>query len=135
MKTILKLSFTDWHTIYNEYNYVGFGDYLIVGDKYSDTGGPAYTVAIHLTYLHDNGDIWIKHFLSDSYKDQPINIPGKFLEALEKFINYIDNNHIFNSSALDIYRDLYADKHFPGLGYIKKLSMVHHLELINSLIS
>ena len=28
----------------------GFGDFLIVGDDYSDTGGPAYAVAIHLTF-------------------------------------------------------------------------------------
>lgn len=127
--------FTDWHNIYGEYNYVGFGDYLIVGDKYSDTGGPAYTVAIHLTYRHKNGDIWVKHFLSDSDKDLPINIQGKFAEALDKLIRFIDENEIIVSKGIEDFRNLHSTGHFPGLGYIKKLSMVHHLELINSLLS
>lgn len=127
--------FTDWHSIYREYNYVGFGDYLIVGDKYSDTGGPAYTVAIHLTFRHKNGDIWVKHFLSDSDKGLPINIQGKFAEALDKLIEFIDENDIIVSKAIGDFRNLHSTGHFPGLGYIKKLSMIHHLELINSLLS
>lgn len=30
----------------------GFGDFLIVGDEFSESGGPAYAVAIHLTYIN-----------------------------------------------------------------------------------
>jgi hypothetical protein len=29
----------------------GFGDFLIVGDDYSESGGPAYAIAIHLTFI------------------------------------------------------------------------------------
>ncbi|OGT98152.1 MAG: hypothetical protein A2298_00565, partial [Gammaproteobacteria bacterium RIFOXYB2_FULL_38_6] len=56
-------SFSDLYSIYRQEGYAGFGDFLIVGDAYSETGGPAHVVAIHLTYPNDNV-IWIKHFLS-----------------------------------------------------------------------
>ena len=35
---------------------------MIVGDDYMESGGPAYAVAIHLTYLNKEGDMFIRHF-------------------------------------------------------------------------
>ena len=43
--------FSDLHITYEEEGMDGFGDFLIVGDEYSESGGPARAVAIHLTYL------------------------------------------------------------------------------------
>ena len=61
----------------------GFGDYLIVGGDYSEAGGPAYAVVIHLTYLDSEDNMFIYHFLSDQ-TDSPTDPGGKFLEALSK---------------------------------------------------
>lgn len=124
--------FSDLHITYEEENMDGFGDFLIVGDDYSTSGGPAYAIAIHLTYLKttDDNNMYIRHFVSD--RVEGVADPGgKFLEALKKLVIYIDENATdFNTKACDEYRSLYKKEHFPGLGYAKKISMQHHLELI-----
>ena len=127
--------FSDRYDTYEEDGYKGFGDFLIVGDEYYEAGGPAYAVAIHLTYLHDSKDIWVKHFVSDD-KGSPVNTPGKFLEALRKLNTFVTRNlETFKySDACKEFLQLYKDQYFPGLGYVKKLSMKHHIELINQLI-
>ena len=43
--------FSDLHVTFEEEKMNGFGDFLIVGDDYSESGGPAYAVAIHLTFI------------------------------------------------------------------------------------
>ncbi len=125
--------FSDLHITYDLEGMEGFGDFLIVGDDYMETGGSAYAIAIHLTYLDEEKNIFIWHFLSDR-TDSPVDPAGKFFEALEKLIARIDceNTSAFNSKACNEFRDLHKRGHFPGLGYIKKLSMQHHIELLSA---
>lgn len=125
--------FSDLHIIYKDEGYAGFGDFLIVGDSYSPTGGPAYAVAIHMTYINNEKDMWIKHFISES-RGTPVDPAGKFLEALEKLVKYVRGrkNEIYISDACNEFKSLYRAQHFPGLGYVKKLSMKHHIELIDN---
>jgi len=128
--------FSDLHITYTDENMNGFGDFLIVGDDYSETGGPAYAVAIHLTYLNDEGDMFIYHFISDQ-TSSPTDPGGKFLEALKKLVSEINKpkSLIYRSSACKKYLELYDKQHYPGLGSVKKLSMQHHLELIANFIN
>jgi len=123
--------FSDLHITYPDEGMDGFGDFLIVGDDYTETGGPAYAVAIHLTYLQNDDDMHIYHFVSDQ-TDSPTDPGGKFLEALRKLDNEVRKNNslIFKSNACKEYLKLYKKKHYPGLGHVKKLSMQHHIELI-----
>jgi len=124
--------FSDLHMIYEDEGYAGFGDFLIVGDSYSPTGGPAYAVAIHATYINAEEDMWIKHFISES-RGTPVDPAGKFLEALGKLVKYVRSrrNEIYLSDACNEFMSLFKRQHFPGLGYVKKLSMKHHIELID----
>ena len=130
--------FSDLHITYDDEGMDGFGDFLIVGDGYSESGGPAYAVAIHLTYLdeHEDNDMFIYHFLSVR-TDSPTDPGGKFFEALEKMIQTIEarDTKIFQSNACEQYKELYDKKHYPGLGLVKKLSMQHHLELVANYIN
>ncbi len=123
--------FSELHATFRDEGMDGFGDYLIVGNDYSETGGPALSVVIHLTYLNQDEDMFIYHF--KSHKTQKaIDTAGKFYEALEKMIQTAskDSSKIFKSQAFNEYKKLYEDQHYPGLGYVKKLSMLHHIELI-----
>lgn len=125
--------FSDLHITFPEFGVDGYGDFLTVGDRYREGGGPAYAVAIHLTYLDpDNDDaMLVRHFLSDT-NGTPSDTAGKFLEALNKIIAEVDSEHtkILNTTAVDEFRRLHADQHYPGLGYAKKLSMRHHIETL-----
>lgn len=125
------------HITYEEEGMDGFGDFLIVGDEYSESGGPARAVAIHLTYLKntDEDNMYIKHYVSE--RIEGVTDPGgKFLEALEKLVKDISlYEDEFNTEACKTYINLYEKEHFPGLGYVKKLSMQHHLEIIAKFLS
>jgi len=125
--------FSDLHATYELENATGFGDYLIVGDEYLEGGGPAYTIAIHLTFIDNEKDdeMHIMHFKSDR-QDTPKDPAGKFAEALEKLMAAIDarDSKFADTEAIAEFRDLHARGHYPGLGYLKKLSMKHHIETL-----
>jgi hypothetical protein len=115
----------------------GFGDFLIVGEEYSESGGPAYAVAVHMTFVdeEEDEDMHIFHFVSDRSSD-PADPGGKFLEAVQKIRNEVDNyNRLYQSRACEEFLDLLDRQHYPGLGYVKKLTMQHHLELLSDFLS
>lgn len=130
--------FTDIHLLFkDEYNLDGFGDFQTIGSRYSESGGPAYAVALHFSYIDAEGDkeIFVRHYVSDT-NHTPADPASKFAEALEKFIiDYEANPGLFyETQAIVEFKNLKQDGHFPGLGYIKKLSIKHHLEtLVNFL--
>jgi len=125
--------FSDLHVTYADRGMDGFGDFLIVGDVYSEGGGPAYAVAIHLTFIDNDKDdvMYIYHFVSDT-KDTPTDPAGKFGQALGKLIKKLDSgtSKLLETEAIKEFRSLHAKGHFPGLGYVKKLSMKHHIETL-----
>lgn len=126
-------SFSDLHITYEQEGVDGFGDFLVVGANYSDTGGPAYAVAIHITFInHERDDeMFIHHFVSDR-QNTPTDPAGKFLEALNKLVTEVESpgTSIYRGQAIDEFMELHEREHYPGLGYIKKLSMKHHLETL-----
>ena len=128
----LESVFTEEHLFYLQEGYVGFGDFLTIGDNYSESGFMPYAVAIHISYADKSGKINVKHFVSDSNGDTS-DIGGKFAEANNKLVAWCDEKNI-NTSAILEFRNLSDSGHFPGLGVIKKLSIINHIELmVNSI--
>lgn len=129
--------YSDLYLTYREVPGEAFGDFLVVGDDYSEGGGPAFAVAIHLTYAEpdDEDQLYINHYLSTS-NESAADTAGKFAEALDKLVADVNNpeTKVFQSRAVAEYKRLHQDQHFPGLGYIKKLSMQHHMELMAHLL-
>lgn len=126
--------FSDLHLTYDQTGYDGFGDYQMIGYHYQDDGGPAHAVAIHFSSI-DSSDssIVMNHFVSDNITG-PIDPGGKFLEALKKLHSYLQKNPQYETAGVEEYKKLYKSKHFPGLGVVKRLSIMHHIELIHSLL-
>ncbi|WP_436326967.1 sce7725 family protein [Brevibacterium sp. FAM 27836] len=125
--------FSDLHVTYEERGGDGYGDFLTIGDHYSEGGGPAYAVAIHLTFIDPSNDdaMFVYHFKSDD-NDTPVDPAGKFAQALSKLISTVNDpaTKVLPTSAVEEFRDLHRRNHFPGLGYVKKLSIKHHLETL-----
>ena len=126
--------FSDLPATYTDESMDDFGDFLIVGDDYSESGGPAWAVAIHLTYIGNDDAMYIYHFVSDQ-TNSPTDPGGKFFEALSKLVAKVSekNSPISKTEACKEFQALHRKGHYPGLGYVKKLSMKHHLELIAGL--
>lgn len=119
--------FSKEYRFYIQDGFVGFSDFLTIGDNYSESGFLPRAVAIHLSYL-DNGQIKVKHFVSDSNEDVS-DIGGKFSEAINKLVIWCNENNL-NTAAIKEFRDLQERGHFPGLGTLKKLTIMNHIELI-----
>ncbi|MCE1166927.1 MAG: sce7725 family protein [Sphingobacteriia bacterium] len=120
--------FTDDHLFYSKEGYTGFSDYLTIGNIYKEGGFSPYAVAIHLTYLTDDHKIRIHHFVSDSNDDYE-DVPGKFKEALAKLIQFIDEEKM-QTMACNQFRQIEKEGSYPGLGSLKKLSILNHIELV-----
>jgi hypothetical protein len=122
----------DYFHYVNE-GFTAFSDYLTIGADYIEGGMLPYAVVIHLTYKDPGSeDIRIRRFISDNNLDAS-DTAGKFYEALSKLIAFVDTNNI-NSLAIKQFRDYFHRGAFPGLGIIKKLSIMHHIELVQTLL-
>lgn len=125
--------FSDLHATYTDEGMRGFGDFLMVGDDYIESGGPAYAIAIHLTFIDPDQDdsMNIYHFKSER-QDAPTDPAGKFIEALAEMIENLNapGSKVLETKAVQEFRTLHSNGHFPGLGYVKKLSMNHHIETL-----
>ena len=102
-----------------------------MGDEYSESGFAPYAVAIHIVYFDQEQDLRIFHFVSDSNLD-PSNPAGKFKEALSKLINKVNEGLIQRTVAIEEFERLYRTQSYPGLGTVKKLSIMHHIELVGN---
>jgi hypothetical protein len=130
--------FSELHLTYTDMGMAGFGDFLTVGDLFSEGGGPAYAVAIHLTFIDPDKDdvMYIYHFVSTT-NDTPTDPAGKFGQALKKVIDRLNSgtSKLLETEAVQELRQLDEKGHFPGLGHVKKLSMKHHIETLASYLA
>lgn len=127
--------FSEDHIYYKDEGYCGFGDYSIVGNNYEESGFSPRAVAIHIVYFAKDNTLRIHHFVSDSNYGIE-DVAGKFYEAVSKLSIWSEKlDHQQYTFALSTLLD-YANKgYYPGLPTIKKLSIMHHLELINKYLS
>lgn len=120
--------FSEEYKFYQEDGFVGFSDFLTIGDNYSETGYLPRAVAIHLSYIESN-KIKVRHFTSDSNQDSS-DIGGKFAEALQKLVDWCNEENITETEGIKTFKELHKRGHFPGLGSVKKISTINHIELI-----
>lgn len=125
--------YSDDFAFYQDDNLWGYGDYTTLSKDFIEGGMLPYAIAIHLTYKKSDEEINVHHFVSDSNFDQS-NIQGKFIEAARKIEPFYEMNHLDRTSAVEeLISKAQSYDGYPGLGYLKKLSILNHLELINRL--
>lgn len=126
--------FSEDFAYYKNDGLAGFADYTPMAKDFIEGGMLPYAIAIHLTYQKSDDQIFVHHFVSDNNFDQS-NIRGKFHEAAVKIAPFFNNNGLYHTSAVDeLIRRADSDDGYPGLGYIKKLSVKNHLELITHIL-
>lgn len=125
--------FTDEHLYAESEGYAGFGDYLTIGHDYAEGGFLPRVVAIHWTYADQGtGEILLRHFTSGP-SDHSRDIGGKFLRAAEDLIRFLDAEAI-DTRAANMARAHLRQQQFPGLGTLKKWSIMNHLELVSGIL-
>lgn len=128
--------FTDDHTFAESEGYLGTGDYSIIGSSYSESGFAPYAVAIHIVYENPKGSgiLRVRHFVSDS--NDGIDDPaGKFEEAARKLASWVEKVKMEKTNGLSAILQAHQEGCYPGLGSLKKYSIMHHLELMGNILS
>lgn len=123
--------FSEDCTLYPNHDFVGFADYSVVGRDFTMSGFAPKAVAIHIVYFAKKGIMRIRHFVSTSNGD--IDDPaGKFSEAVTELVNWYNNNKetVPLTFGLKMFIQHHNNGTFPALGPVKKLSIMHHLEVI-----
>ncbi|MDR1471720.1 MAG: sce7725 family protein [Synergistaceae bacterium] len=126
---------SDDHLYYIEEGYQGFGDYSIVGNEFTESAFAPRAVAIHIAYFDKDNALRIRHFISDS-NEGISDVAGKFAEAVSKLAAWYKNVEPkpFTRGLQTLLRH-YANGTYPGLPTLKKLSIMHHLELIGQFLN
>ncbi len=122
--------YSEDHLYFREEGFIGFGDYSIIGDEYVENGFAPYAVAIHIVYFSEDNTLRIRHFVSDSNTDIK-DLAGKYYEAVTKLRQWYEAGQSRQlTKALSTLLDHAEKGYYPGLPTIKKLSIMHHLELV-----
>jgi len=129
---ILEHKFSEEHIYFNEDGFDGFSDYTVLPSEYIDGGRNPMAVVIHLSYLKNENQIWIRHFTSET-NDSTSNVQGKFAEAAQKAVEFCRQSGL-NNSAISELISYYDDEHYPGLGTVKKISVKNHLLVVSQFL-
>lgn len=115
----------------SEGQFNGFSDFTTLASEYVEGGMLPYALAIHFSYKKNEEQLYVHHFVSDSNETNN-DIRGKFREAARKIEPFYSDKP--KTSAVEETISKANDPEgYPGLGYLKKLSIKNHLELILSL--
>jgi len=81
-----------------------------------------------MVYFDREKKLRVHHFVSNSNDDYG-DTPGKLEEALEKLVT----SSLIRSDtyAYNELKRFYDNRIYSGLGVIKKLSLMHHIELLS----
>lgn len=129
--------YSELHTNYRlTPNAIGFGDYTILGQRFSKGGGPAYVVTLHLSYLDQTrlSHMYVRHFSSHSDSTSQSDPGGKFREALSLLVLHVNSNsmNFINTEGLQEFYKYHNSRHYPGLGIAKKCSIKHHIQTLST---
>lgn len=127
--------FSDDNLFYKDEGYQGFGDYSIIGKDYDESGFAPRAVAIHIVYMDKEKNLRVHHFVSDSNYGIE-DIAGKYYEAVSKLKAWYEAGYDNQkTAALSVLLEHASNGYFPGLPTIKKLSIMHHIELVNRFLN
>ena len=122
-------SFSRNHIVYKKRGFVGFSDFSIVGNEFEESGFAPLAIAIHIMYFGNREELRVHHFVSES--NESISDPArKFEEAMYSLIKWEKFDVIPKTIGLNSLIECYNIGKFPGLGVIKKYSLMHHIEMM-----
>ena len=117
------------HIVYKKKGFVGFSDFSMVGNEFDESGFAPLAIAIHLMYFGNREELRVHHFVSKS--NDSISDPArKFEEAMSSLIDWEQFMVIPKTIGLSSLIECYNIGKFPGLGVIKKYSLMHHIEMM-----
>lgn len=117
------------HVVYKKRGYMGFSDFSMVGNEFEEKGFAPLAIAVHIMYFGKKSELRVHHFVSES--NASISDPArKFEEAMDNLLSWEYFDIIPKTMGLNKLVECYNMGKFPGLGVIKKYSLMHHIEMM-----
>ena len=123
--------FTEEPFYFKDVNFYGFSDYCVLPKAFAEGGMTPTAVAIHMTYRKREDAIWVRHFVSDEDLDSGKDIRRKYESAMDKFCQFYQMFPPTPAAQVLISKR----NNYPGLGVLKKITMLNHMQLISSILS
>lgn len=122
-------TFSRNHLVYKKRGFVGFSDFSIVGKDFEESGFAPVAVAIHIMYFGSREEVKIHHFVSET-NERYFDPARKFEEAMKQLTEWENFSDIPKTIGLNQLIECYDMGKFPGLGVIKKYSLMHHIQMM-----
>ena len=117
------------HIVYQKRGFVGFSDFSMVGNEFEESGFAPLAIAIHVMYFGNREELRVHHFVSES--NESISDPArKFEEAMENLLAWELYDEIPKTEGFLKLVECYNNGKFPGLGVIKRYSLMHHMQMM-----
>ena len=117
------------HIVYKKRGFAGFSDFSMVGNEFEESGFAPLAIAIHVMYFGTKEELRVHDFVSES--NESISDPArKFEEAMKNLMSWENFRDIPKTIGLNSLIECYNIGKFPGLGVIKKYSLMHHIEMM-----
>ncbi|WP_062383362.1 sce7725 family protein [Demequina iriomotensis] len=127
--------FTEEHQYLRDESLEGFADFGTIGNRFRDGGGAPRHVVIHWTYRRgsDSSPVMLRHFKSsDESAVAPVQV--KYAEAARALLAFADEMNLPETLGLNGIREYDKSGSFPGLGMLKKLSIMNHLAVMDEAV-
>lgn len=110
---------------YESLGFAGYCDFSIDSKIYYSSSYPSKRIAIHWLFPDDFGDLRIIHLVSD---EDLAKQKEKFLQVM---VQLADHEQLFPTQTLglQLLQESVQQNKFPGMGIIRKASVMNHLEL------
>jgi hypothetical protein len=107
----------------------GFSDFTVLTPTYTEQGGQAGALAVHLTYMNGS-NMRVHHFVSDTITRGNDDIKwGELLQKIEDDIITVPTR--FDATdGLAAYRLQYSSGNYTNLATSKRQQIVHHLQAV-----
>ena len=122
-------TFSRNHLVYKKRGFAGFSDFSIVGKEFEESGFAPVAIAIHIMYFGAREEVKIHHFVSDTH-ERYSDPARKFEEAMIRLKEWEYFSDIPKTMGLNQLLECYDMGKFPGLGVIKKYSLMHHIQMM-----
>ena len=115
--------------------YAGFSDYTALPDGFGeDDGAVPNTVILHLTYQKSADKINVRHFCSTIETEYKSHMREKFMEAITGAVAFF-GGRTEAGSAIRALDDCVKNNWLRGMGTVRRWCILHHLELMQKLLS
>ncbi|XUB36440.1 hypothetical protein IGI41_001434 [Enterococcus sp. DIV0876] len=114
---------------YQQLGFYGYSDFSIDSKIYYESSYPSKRIAIHWIFPDATGELHIAHLVSD---EDLANQKAKFFQVMDQ-LSLHEQSFPTQTLGLQLLQESVVQDKFPGMGVIRKASVMNHLELVSRL--